>query len=89
MNRRSFLRLLAAVPVLRHVPLPRRLYGDGALTIPGNEMLSPSWWKKCDEASWGGGGGGGGGAIIVMYTRGTLTVSANGGHSLAKGAGEV
>lgn len=93
MNRRSFLRMLAAVPVLRHMPLPRSIYGDGdgTLTIPGNEMLSPHKWKKFDEISWGGSGGGGGGAghMIVICTKGDITVSANGGGDSSKRIGDA
>ena len=84
MNRRGFLRLLAAIPVIRHVPLPRRIYGDGDLALTNNQTLSPHQAKQYwDSLGGGGGGGGSGGLCMIIKSVGDLKVEARGG-----GAGE-
>lgn len=66
MNRRSFLKFLSAIPIIRHIPLPRRLvYGSGndgdIVLLPGNKWVSPYTAIKMM------GGGGGAGGLIVVF----------------------
>lgn len=81
MNRRGFLKFLASVPLIRHIPLAKRIYGDGTdgdLTLTENQILPHDKWASY---TGGGGGAGGGGGIVIIITGSTaLTVTANGGH---------
>lgn len=90
MNRRGFLKMLAAIPGIRHIPLPAKLYGsgsDGDLTLSDNKTLSPYQAMEYiggaggvgGDGVGGGGGGGVGGIIIMVGKIEDLKVTANGG----------
>jgi hypothetical protein len=78
MNRRGFLKFLAAIPVIRHVPLPKGIFGsgnDGDITLTGRAVISPYEWKN-----YGGGGGGGGSVFVYCKTAKNITITARGGN---------
>lgn len=70
MNRRSFLKFLSAIPVIRNIPLPRRLvYGcgnDGDVVLLGNKWVSPHTAIKMMGGGGAGGDGFPGGLIVVF-----------------------
>lgn len=81
MDRRGFLRLLAAIPVIRHIPLPKSIYGsglDGDLILTKNQTLSPYQWRNYGGGGAGGGGGGGGGFIVIFKNVTTAQITATG-----------
>jgi len=90
MNRRGFLRILAALPVIRHIPLPKKLFGDGDSTLHlESGSCSAAHWKQYQELNlngWklGDGGGGAGGwgqrMFIIFPEGGEIKVTANGGR---------
>ncbi len=76
MNRRSFLRVLAAIPIIRHIPLPKKIYGD-ELTLTANATLSPLAYKKYTDLNLGG-------IVILISSKvSTLKVTAEGGKELS------
>jgi hypothetical protein len=81
MNRRGFLRFLAAVPLLKHIPLPARMvYGsgnDGDIVLGGAKWVSP--YKAISYGGGGGGGGGGGCLIIIKNVSTKIELTAKGG----------
>ncbi|MGH8897931.1 MAG: hypothetical protein ACRDZ4_13145 [Egibacteraceae bacterium] len=73
MNRRGFLKFLASIPLVRHVPLPARwAYGSGN---DGDVVLTDRWISpfRATRALGGGGGAGAGGLIIVVTGKITTT----------------
>lgn len=77
MNRRGFLRLLAAIPIIRDIPFVTPLDGP---KFSSNQRISPAEWTRRTRHGGGGGGGGSGGIVIViMEPATTLTITAEGG----------